>query len=367
MKRASAKTTTAKRARIYPAAAAACPALLVFFLLLSAFIAFPMAAAAGKKVSHRQHELGPGGGAPWRIVVQSAGGNASSAAAEAVKKRAEGLMAGVVEYLGHRPDWTYTIVITTREHEFERAASGVPGWAVAIYSNRKIVIRPDGFSADPAVFYNTIQHELVHGVLDHLFRHNPSALPRWLNEGLAVAISGSWESPQSWESRKTSLYAAIKKGSALDFEDIEYGFPRGQWLAQVAYAQSADFVQFLERRGGRDGIRNLLAALAAGGEKERAFQSLYGKSFDGLVADWKEEVKKPGAAVWVMHVLANFDLYIWLAIVALVIAGFFLVRRRPSRTYPDDEYDPYEDWDELDEEWDPDTYGFRPWRPGRRR
>jgi len=342
----------------------ACAKAIALLALIIVFPSLVQGAEGGEKsVFHRRHADDEAGVPAWRITVQAGGRH--SGTAETIKKRAETMMEDVVEYLGHEPDWTYNIYLTSSDEDFARAAGpGAPGWAVAIYTRKKIVVRPEGFSSDPENFYNTIQHELVHGVLDHMFRGRPRALPRWLNEGIAVTVSGSWEIPQSWERRKTTLYAALEDGSAFDFDQISRSFPSSQWLAQIAYAQSTDFVQYLVRREGKETLRDLLVSLAAGGDFDRAVSSLYGKRFEELVEDWEKDIRRPGAIIWVVHILANINLYIWLGIVVLVIVGYFVVRKRPSRVYPDDEYDPYEDWDELDEEWDIDTYGHRPWRPG---
>lgn len=63
----------------------------------------------------------------------------------------------------------------------------------------------------------------------------------------------------------------------------------------------------------------------------------------------------------------NVDMFIWMATGILLIAGVLVMLRRRSVKKDPDEYDPEDDWDELDEEWDSDAYGSRPWRPGKRK
>lgn len=308
--------------------------------------------------------------APWRIVVKASG--TSNEAAARVRREADRLMEKAAKFIGHQPAGPYFIIIASSEDEFNRSAGeGAPEWAVAIYSqnNRTIVLRPEGFRTNPANFFNVLQHELVHAVLDHKFRGRPNALPRWLNEGLAVYFSDAWEYPEEWSIRKSALYKALKDGNGLDFEDIQSGFPYDRWLAQLAYTQSFDFVQYLIRTGGEKRMRRLLEALTAGGSLDSAFKQVYKASFADKTADWRNAVRSPGPFLWLTIFLASFDIYIWAAIALLAIAGAIRVRsrwRHRSRPSTPAGYDPEDDWDELDEEWDPDTYGHRPWRPGRR-
>ncbi|MFA6450955.1 MAG: hypothetical protein WCX65_15885 [bacterium] len=313
--------------------------------------------------------------APYHFVVKATG--VSPEIERRVKSEADGLMEKAAKFIGHEPAGPYFIYIAKTPEQFgEYSGGGAPDWAVAIYETRKrsVVIRPAGFNTQPEEFISILQHELVHAVLDSQFRDNPDALPRWLNEGLAVSLSQTWEVPLSWNQRKTTLYAALRKGGALDFDDISSDFPIGNLMAQMAYTQSYDFTQFILRTGGEKRMRRLLSLLAGGEPKNSAWRKVYGKPFGEIVDDWKFDVERPGGLIWVMHFFAAFDTYIWSGIALLTVIAatrvFLLLRRRKRRKIASDSdrvYDPEDDWDDLDEEWDPDQYGFRPWRPGRRR
>ena len=329
--------------------------------MISMFI-LPMGSCSAAAGVASQREV------PWEIKVVAAA--EQGAASSAVREKAGEFVIGISEQLGHSPSGPYVIYITPdRKKYYLQAGADAPEWAVAIYSDRKIVISPEGLLTDEMNFYNTLEHELVHAVLDHYFRKRTDALPRWLNEGLAVVISDSWEIPQLWSRRKTVLYASLKQGRALDFEEISGGFPRSEIMAELAYMQSADFVRYLVNgRDGWDRMRRLLKNLSDGVPREEAFRKIYRKDFEDLVIAWEEDVKRPGALVWVMHVLVNFDLYLWGGLVVLVVVVFLLVKLRRGRPGPPagpGRYDPEDDWDDLDEEWDPDFYGYRPWRPGK--
>ncbi len=305
----------------------------------------------------------------YRIIVRAV--DMPESIVDEVESRANEKMKLTVDYLGHSPSGSYTIYITGDSSEFRRyAGNGIPDWAVAVYSRRTIVIKPEGLNTNPENFYNIIHHELVHAVLDYEFRKHPDALPRWLNEGIAVNLSEAWEIPSMWNDRKTRLYNALRQGNVADFDDIARGFPRSEILAQTAYAQSADFTQYLMKRRGKPSFRRLLELLAAGTSTDSAFNKIYGAPLDELADIWRRHLDRPGAWVIARHVLAYFDMYTWVAMGFLFLAVYFIVisrRKRIARLEADDdEYDPDDDWDDLDEEWDPDVYGDRPWRPGRR-
>lgn len=307
--------------------------------------------------------------ADYRIIVRAK--DMPLDVVEEVRARAEEKMEQTAGFLGHSPSGAYTIYITGNLSEFRRiAGDGIPHWAVAIYHRRTIVVTPRGLNSNPENFYNIMHHELVHAALDNMFRKHPHALPRWLNEGIAVHLSEAWEIPSLWNDRKTRLYSALRRGDTLEFDDISGGFPRAEILAQTAYAQGADFTQYLVKREGEESFRRLLGLLASGTGRDDAFSTVYGAPLDELAADWKRQLDKPDAWIITRHVLAYFDMYTWVAMGLLFIAVYFIVmarrKRRDMLERNDGEYDPGDDWDDLDEEWDDDMFGDRPWRPGRR-
>jgi len=311
----------------------------------------------------------------FRIEVKSSGG--SRGLEEAVRRDGERAIEKAAKFIGHEPTGPFVVYIAADDAEFEEYTGGmVPSWAIAVYvhDRRAVVMRAESFAGDSGYFSSVLEHELFHAALGHKFRAKPGALPRWLNEGLAVHLSDAWESPESWHKRRADLYNAARKGAALDFNDLHYGFPSGKFIAELAYAQSHDFVSWLIKRKGEAGIRRLLDGLADGDSVDVALKRVYGDGLEGLTADWLAQAAKPAPIVWAMQFFAAFDTYIWTGMALLVIvAGMkvflgFRRKRKLKLVYPGggSGYDPEDDWDELDEEWDIDDYGHRPWRPGRR-
>lgn len=296
-------------------------------------------------------------------------GKCSTSISNEIKQRTEILRTDIFKVTGLDLKNSILIEIASNNVDFaKRAGDGAPEWAVAIYSDDKIVIRQEGLViGSDGRFFNILEHEIVHAMLDDMFFADSRRLPRWLNEGIAVSVSGDWEAPSQWDRRKTVLRSAIKRGVGFSFEDLSSGFPGSSWLAEVAYAQSVDMTQFLLKRGGWKKMMQLLELLASGNDIETAFEKNYGENFTDISEEWYAYAGRPGGAEIVMHILVNIEFYIWIGMIFLMLSGVLaVVLRRRKNQQNSDEYDPEEDWDELDEKWDRDLFGDRPWRPGRR-
>ncbi len=87
-------------------------------------------------------------------------------------------------------------------------------------------------------------HELTHLALAEAT--DGHSVPRWFHEGLAIRESG--ELP--WQ-RRMSLMDAAAAHRLLPLSELERGFPEDAGGVALAYAESADFVQFLMRDSDR--------------------------------------------------------------------------------------------------------------------
>lgn len=273
------------------------------------------------------------------------------------------------DYYGSNFDRIVQIIVTGRQQEFAAAAgTGAPDWAMAVASPRRVVIGPLA-EVDSRQFASTLKHELSHVVLDDMFVAHPENLPQWLNEGLAVMVSGEWDMPEAWTSSKTELYTALRNGDFIDFDELTGSFPSASWKARLAYAQSFHFTDYLVQKFGREKIDALLKKLAAGEEFDSAFKSATGKDFDDVEEYWKAKLHGQSGPALLLLSLWNIDNLIWFVMALLVVLGFarYLWRRkRKKMSDDDDDYDEDED-DYVDEweYWDEESMGHKPWRPGR--
>lgn len=101
------------------------------------------------------------------------------------------------------------------------------------------LLRPD------ASYASVARHELLHVLLAR--NTGEGNLPRWLNEGIAMRISGEYR----WSSmyRIATMYG---RGNVIDYDSLDYAFaaPGSEEVFGNAYAQSLSMTKYLERRLG---------------------------------------------------------------------------------------------------------------------
>lgn len=306
---------------------------------------------------------------PARIIVQAKGGDVSKSAIADVSRAAGAQLAELEKFYGYGYSHPVWIILAMDEKSFhEETGGGAPSWAVAIAQRRKVVMRGAGKNYGAPQFEGTLKHELSHVLLAEMFAGSPpGALPRWLDEGLAVQQSGEWEMPDAWTDSKTELYAALKSGQALDFAEISDSFPFAGWKAKIAYAQSYHFTEYLINKYGGGKVAALLKKLASGEKFSIAFKSETGDSFADTEYYWREHVAGKGGLTLLLLGISRFDDYLWMLMALLVVAGFTRYMFKRNRRDPDEKYlDDIDESEALYEDWDVDDLGFRPWRPGRR-
>lgn len=153
-----------------------------------------------------------------------------------------------------------------------------------------------------------LDHELVHVLLGHAFGIRP--VPRWLQEGMAQFYSGE----SSWE-RSIALAVADYGLAPLPLGTITNGFPPDALRAQLAYAQSADFIAWIAGRNGEEALRSLVSQLAEGISVNDALRTATGLGVEEANAAWLKVV--PSASWWYRWA-TNTPL--WWAVVACFLA-----------------------------------------------
>jgi hypothetical protein len=189
-----------------------------------------------------------------------------------------------MERLALHPGGTLRVLLAPSREEFAEALGGAMPDALGLYfpATRTVVLRSPrtltGGNWDPR---GVMRHELAHGVLD-LAIDQP--IPRWLNEGLAILISGE----ASFLDESQLSYLAFRE-RLIPLHLLIDDFPPGHGL-DVAYLQAASFARFLVRRAGMEGIRQLVDYLAHGAEPSRAFALAYGEPLERLESMWRDEL-----------------------------------------------------------------------------
>ena len=162
-----------------------------------------------------------------------------------------------------------------------------------------------------------LRHELTHLALDDATEKHRVA--RWFNEGLAIRESG--ELP--WQ-RRMSLMNASSAHRLLPLSELERTFPEDPAGVALAYAESADFVQFLMRDSDRARFGSLVERIRGGAAFERALGDAYGVDLRKLEYEWREDV----ARRYGLLPLITGGGVLWTLMVALSVVAWTVRRRR---------------------------------------
>ncbi len=178
---------------------------------------------------------------------------------------------------------TIHVYVVGSEEEFRQLQPGkAPLWADATAYPALGAV----FLRDPSVrdgnakpLEQVFEHELVHILLGRAFA--PQVPPSWLQEGVAQVLAGEAGPEASLQIRD-----GIAQGGLIPLADLESGFPRDANRARLAYAESADFVAWLQARHGGDVVSGLIAATRGGAEMPAAVRAVTGKLLDDVEAEW---------------------------------------------------------------------------------
>lgn len=166
---------------------------------------------------------------------------------------------------------------------------------LAIPSRTTILIFAPAISSRADRLRPVLLHEMCHLLLDEHTRSADLAPPKWLDEGLAMAISGTWDLGLDWRADNSSLLVdAAAAGSLLPLRELEDSFPAGP-LFHLGYAESHSAVSsLLDRPGGEESMRRLLRRLASDEEFPEAFRRVYDVSFEDWEASWRSRIEPTG-------------------------------------------------------------------------
>jgi len=147
-----------------------------------------------------------------------------------------------------------------------------PEWAAGAYDGT-IRVPMRGALDDEKELDRVLSHELAHALVRTL---SPSAIPTWLNEGLATVFESD---DLEWAERRVAQSNPVRLGVLA----TSFGrFSGGQ--AQLAYATSALAVRRMLREAGGFAVANLIRDLGEGVEFERAFARRMQRPFEDFDA-----------------------------------------------------------------------------------
>lgn len=223
---------------------------------------------------------------------------------------------------------------TAMEAEFGRDWDGVTEVWVVPDSKGYEAVLPEGVRAPewarglafprwnlvllrPPADRSTFRHELSHIAVGRL---SAQPVPRWFLEGLATIHAGD-----VWNRKGPSLVRAALSDGLFSFESLTDRFPSRPSDVDLAYAQSADFVQFLADRHGEEALREVLQQLIDGEPFEVAIIRVMGATPRVLENEWRRSMARWELAV---RSLTSPGMWWGLLSVLFVLAWFRLRRRR---------------------------------------
>lgn len=183
---------------------------------------------------------------------------------------------------GHFPSKTIVVVLHTKSTF--HSATGSPVWADGLFDPvlGRIQVPAQDALADRAWLTRVLRHEFVHALLHNQLGPAGSAVPTWLNEGLAMELSGD---------RWSDLDQIMKQ----EFTPIPLSALEGGWgelpadTTTVAYLEAKSAVHYLLDRFGLHRVQELLTHLKARQTLSAAMQSQLSLSYEQFQSRWMDQ------------------------------------------------------------------------------
>jgi tetratricopeptide (TPR) repeat protein len=160
------------------------------------------------------------------------------------------------------------------EHDdFAVRTSGLPGIGLLGVTFGYLVAMdsPTGRADSDFHWGTTLWHELAHVFTLEATNH---LVPRWFSEG--VSVYEEWSTgPLKGRHIPLPVFQAIKEDKLLPIADLDRGFIRPQYEAQVivSYMQAGLICEYIAARWGQEGLEAMLKAYAGGKETREALDT----------------------------------------------------------------------------------------------
>ncbi len=180
---------------------------------------------------------------------------------------------------GHFPSKPIIVILHAKD-SFQGATES-PAWADGLYDPTlgRIHLPTQGATTDMKWLGHVLRHEYAHALLHDRLARGISALPTWLNEGLAMQMSGD-------------AWSDLDQARQEEREVIPLSSLHGSWstlpenTASVAYGEANSATHYLVERWGMARVNDLLDALKANASIETALQNTLSISYEQFHRQW---------------------------------------------------------------------------------
>lgn len=186
-------------------------------------------------------------------------------------------------FLDHYPQ-NKTVVLLFSGDQYDKLLRNRPYWTMAIFDG-KVRIPSEKFKYTNEEIVKIIYHEYTHAVIYDLMK---GRCPLWLNEGIASKAETFVE-----EKNKTLMRKYIEEFGFIPFYNISTNFSKKKDKNTVTllYIESYLFVEFLVRRIGYSGIKNMLMQIKSGGNYLTAILPMFNEDIEAVEREWEDFVR----------------------------------------------------------------------------
>jgi tetratricopeptide (TPR) repeat protein len=188
---------------------------------------------------------------------------------------------------GHFPSKTIVVVLHAKS-TFQSATSS-PAWADGLFDPvlGRIEVPAQDALADRDWLTRVLRHEFVHALLHDQLGPAGSAVPTWLNEGLAMELSGD-----RWSDLDQIMKQELTLIPLPALEEAWGGLSTD--AATMAYMEANSAVHYLIDRFGMHRVQELLAHLKARQTLSAAMQSQLSLSYEQFQSRWMDQLQEHG-------------------------------------------------------------------------
>lgn len=225
--------------------------------------------------------------------------------------------------LGYSAPDTFAVFMAPNRTVFrELTYEALPGWAnaVALPGKNLMIIKSPRWDQSETLPEVTAVHELTHLLLHQAVKRH--AVPRWLDEGLAIYYSNDRQYISASHLSKAILTRSIIPLDQID-DVLSFQMPK----AQLAYQESYTAARFLVETYGTVVLQNIITELAQGTTLDQAMTKTLGSNLEEFEVDWLAFIHKN----YRWNFIDGVD-WVWLVVPFLFLLGYLLVKIRNRRT-----------------------------------